>query len=331
MRAKQSHLFLTLLTGAFIFSVGISHAQNAPANNDVDLAKIANIINNTAPAAGTASTTNATSQVAPQKPPPVYIKPKEKPPEDVDPEDPPTLAALQNIPKENKTEEKSGMPFDIRREALKEAAISYGARGGLAFRTYQIRAELDKRSRYLDKVYDFRQLLVPAPSGLLIEPPIISESVNAMLIQDGGQQAAVSDRIYNIINNARIVSTSRTWHTYLERDWGKVEEPPDILRPENDEERKIWKEKVEKGWQEGIDQANEIFQDDLNLLMADFQGMIRYRTLLAQGMISPPYALQVDRGVTGGGNEMRVGDRAVQITGVPELITGSDQWQPANQ
>ena len=73
------------------------------------------------------------------------------------------------------------------------------------------------------------------------------------------------------------------------------------------------------------------FEDDLNELTSDFRGMVRYRVLLAQGMISPPYALQVDRGITGGGNMMRVGDRAVQITGVPELITGSDQWQPANR
>ena len=43
-------------------------------------------------------------------------------------------------------------------------------------------------------------------------------------------------------------------------------------------------------------QANETFQDDLNVLLADFRGMIRYRSLLAQGMVSPPYALQVDRG-----------------------------------
>ena len=59
--------------------------------------------------------------------------------------------------------------------------------------------------------------------------------------------------------------------------------------------------------------------------------MVRYKLLLAQGMVSPPYALQVDRGVTGGGEEMKVGDRAVQITGVPEFVTGADQWKPANQ
>lgn len=251
---------------------------------------------------------------------------------DEDTPPPPSLEDLQNIKKENTIAGGSSMPLDIRKNALKEAAVSYGARGGLAWRTYEIRQELEERARYLDKVYDFRQLLIPAPSGLLIEPPIINESLNAMLIEGDGQTAAVSDRIYNIINNARIVSSSRTWRTYLEREWGDdIEPPPDILRPENEEERILWTELVARGWVEGVKQANEIFQDDLNVLMADFQGMVRYRSLLAQGMISPPYALQVDRGVTGGGEEMRIGDRAVQITGVPELITGSEQWQPASR
>lgn len=247
------------------------------------------------------------------------------------PQRPITLKEAQKLEREKKFTQNDGLPLDIRRDALKEAAISYGARSGLVWRTFYIRQEIEERANYLDKVYDFRQLLIAAPSGLLIEPPIISEQVNAMLIEGDGQQAAVSDRVYNIVNNAKIVSTARTWRSYLERDWGDVEPPPDILRPENEEERAIWIELVTKGWEEGVRQADETFEEDLNLLMADFQGMVRYRSLLSQGMVSPPYALQVDRGVTGGGNEMRIGDRAVQITGVPELMTGTDQWRPANR
>ncbi|MCB1532119.1 MAG: type IV secretion system DotC family protein [Alphaproteobacteria bacterium] len=253
-------------------------------------------------------------------------------PQDADVEPPKPLSAYVNIEKENKNvDENEGLPFDIRKEAIREAAISLGARAGLAWRTYEIQQEMDKRTRYLDKVFDFTQLLVPAPSGLLIEPPIINESINAMLIEGDGQQAAVSDRIFNIVMNAKIVSAPRTWRTYLERTWDTVEPPPDILRPENEEERALWEDLVTKGWKEGVQQANEIFEEDLNLLLADFRGMVRYRLLLAQGMVSPPYALQVDRGITGGGNEMRIGDRAVQITGVPELVTGFDQWQPASR
>ncbi len=224
-----------------------------------------------------------------------------------------------------------GLAFNIREEAIREAAISYGARAGLAWRTYKIAKETEARARSLDRVYDFRQLLIPAPSGLLIEPPIINQDMNAMLIEGDGQQAAVSDRIYNIINNARIVSAARSWRTYLTRDWGKIEPPPDILRPQTDEERELWIRLVRKGWAEGVDQANEIFETDLNQLMADFQGMIRYRLLLSQGMVSAPYALQVDRGVTGGGDQLRIGDRAVQITGKPSLLPGYKEWQPANR
>lgn len=243
---------------------------------------------------------------------------------------PPSLAELQDIPKENKGAE-SGMPFDIRNDAMREAALSYGARGGLAWRTYMVRDEMETRARYMDKVFDFRQLLIAAPSGLLIEPPIISEQLDAMIIDASGQNAAVADSVYNISRNARIVSAPRTWRAYLERHWGDITPPPDILRPETREEREKWKMWVAEGWEEGVRQANEIFQADLNKLVADYRGMVRYRMLLTQGMVSPPYALQTDRGVTGGGSEMRVGDRAVSIAAPPELKPQYNQWLPANR
>lgn len=246
-------------------------------------------------------------------------------------EEPVDIDILINIEPSEEVEVDETLPFDIRAEALKEAAISFGARGGLAKRTFEIRKELDVRARYLDKVFDFRNLLIAAPSGFMIEPPVVSEAMNAQLIDVGGQTAAVSDRIYNIIRNAQIVSTARTWRTYLEREWGEVVPPPDILLPRDEEEQALWEEHVQKGWNYGFEQADEIFAEDLARLTSDFEGMIRYRMLLSQGMVSPPYALQVDRGVTGGGDEMKIGDRAVQITGVPELVTGAEQWKPANR
>lgn len=247
---------------------------------------------------------------------------------------PPSQQELRSIRKEKTLatdNKKSALPTDIRYEAVREGALSYGARGGLAWRTYEIRKEMETRARYLDQVFDFRQLLIPAPSGLLIEPPIIGESLDAMTIEQGGLEAAVSDRYYNISRNARIVSTPRTWRAYLERQWGEVSPPPDLLRPETPDEHKRWEEYFDRGWKAGVEQADEIFQADLNKLTADYQGMVRYRTLLSQGMVSPPYALQVDRGVTGGGNEMRIGDRAVSITGLPALQPETQEWSPGSR
>lgn len=244
---------------------------------------------------------------------------------------PVNIEELINLPKENKEKEVSALPVDIRNDAIREAATSLGARGGLTWRTWYIRKEMETRARYLDKVFDFRQLLVPAQSGLLIEPPIISEAMDAMIIDQRGLEAAVSDRVLNINQNSRIVSAPRTWRAYLERDWSSVAPPPDVLRPNNEQERNVWVESVSEGWRLGIEQADQIFQSDLNRLVADYQGMIRYRSLLAQGMVSPPFALQVDRGITGGGDQMRIGDRAVSITELPQLQTRSEEWQPANR
>ncbi len=240
---------------------------------------------------------------------------------------PPTLKELQDV--------EEGVEFlsvdgglELRIDAMKEAAISYGARGGLAYQTFQVNMDLHAQAQRLDRTWNFRSLLIPAPSGLLIEPPIVSEAQNALIIERAGQQAAVTDRLYQISAEARIVPTSRTWRQYLEREWGEVSLPPAILLPQNSEERAIWREYVEKGWKMGVEQADEIFELDLDRLPADYTGMVRFRILLAQGLISAPFALLEDRGVSGGGNELRVGDRAIAITGPSKLDPEYRRWSP---
>lgn len=243
---------------------------------------------------------------------------------------PPVLQDLQ----EQKTGDAPGKASDavglqIRNDALREAALSYGARGGLAYRTFEIQRRLTEHEASLGKAFDFTRLLIAAPSGLLIEPPIVSEAQRAVIVNGGGQEAAVADRVYRINQAARIVTAPRNWRLYLERDWGKVDPPPALLLPRNDDERKVWRELVLEGWNAGVAQAEEIFEADLDRLTNNYVGMVRYRELLAQGMISPPYAMHEDRGVTGGGSEMRVGDRGVSITGPSVLIPRSSNWTTA--
>lgn len=249
------------------------------------------------------------------------------------PKRPPSYAEISNIPSRSGKgifDSKDEAPA-IRDEGLREASLSYGARAGLALRTWEIRESLKDKGAQLDQIYDFKRLLITAPSGLMIEPPIISEGEDALIIDSNGQTAAVADRIYNINADARIVAAPRNWRAYLERDWGDINPPPAILFPENAHEREVFLKNLRIGWEQGYAQADEIFQADLDRLNADFNGMIRYRMLLAQGIVSAPYTLQTDRGITGGGREMRVGDRALQITGPSELKTDSEAWQPASR
>jgi defect in organelle trafficking protein DotC len=241
---------------------------------------------------------------------------------------PPSLYVLQAAEAKDGDDKPDKVGLQIRADAIKEAALSYGARGGLAYRTFQVQQRLQEHQAEMTRTFDFRQLLIAAPSGLLIEPPIISEAQRGVLVSKGGQKAAVADRVLRINREARIVTAARDWRTYLERDWGKVEPPPSVLLPKTDEERAVWKKFVAEGWEEGLRQADEIFQADLDLLTNDFTGMVRYRELLAQDMINTPFALEEDRGVTGGGDEMRIGDRGVAITGPSKLNPRSDRWTP---
>jgi defect-in-organelle-trafficking protein DotC len=229
------------------------------------------------------------------------------------------------------TTQADGLGLQIRNDALREAALSYGARGGLAYRTFEIQRRLAEYDTSLTRTFNFARLLVAAPSGLLIEPPIVSEAQRAVIVNGAGQEAAVADRVYRINRAARIVTAPRNWRLYLERDWGRVDPPPGLLLPKDDDERKEWRAWISEGWNAGVQQAEETFEADLDRMTNDFVGMVRYRELLAQGMISPPYALHQDRGITGGGSEMRVGDRGVTITGPSVLIPRSGKWTTAPQ
>ncbi|MGE3769681.1 MAG: type IV secretory system conjugative DNA transfer family protein [Bdellovibrionales bacterium] len=248
---------------------------------------------------------------------------------------PPDYMTVLNVPKiddeedeQNIIEKEKQNSLDIRADALEEAALSYGARGGLAYRTFEIQRRLAEQESHLTRIYDFRRLLIPSANGLLIEPPVVSEAQQALLIKGGGQEAATADRVLKINRQAKIVSAPRDWRTYLERDWGVVDPPPGLLRPRTKRERKSWEQGIKFGWQAGVEQADEIFQADLDRLTNDLVGMVRYRELLAQGMITPPYALAENRGITGDGNELRIGDRGLEITGPSQFVTESDRWQP---
>ena len=109
-----------------------------------------------------------------------------------------------------------------------------------------------------------------------------------------------------------------------------MEPPPAILWPQNKDEQADWDKWVRSGWDEGYRLADDTFEAQLNSLTADFTGMVRYRLLLAQDMMTEPFALHEDRGVTTTGSELRVGDRAVRITGPSQFQPGAEHWIPAS-
>lgn len=104
--------------------------------------------------------------------------------------------------------------------------------------------------------------------------------------------------------------------------------PDRSLLPKNQAEAEVWNRFIRDGWQNGIKQANGIFATNLNRLRRDYSGIVLYRKLLAQDMVSAPYIAKADLGVTGDSNEIHVDDRVLRITAHSELQTDSSKWQP---
>ncbi len=212
----------------------------------------------------------------------------------------------------------------IRLEALKQSAMSIGAQGGLAMRSKQIDGMLKKDQRWLDQAFNFNPMILHHN----VLPPVLEEGRNT-LNQPSPDVIRVSDKTYKIVEQAHFITTPPTWREYLWLDYKEPPPPDPSLLPKNDEEREIWKKDVAVGWQQGIRQANNIFNAGLAHLKRDYHGMVIYRQLLAQNMVSYPFVSTSHLGVTGNGTDMSINDQILRIASLPQLQTNTNKWKPA--
>jgi defect-in-organelle-trafficking protein DotC len=210
----------------------------------------------------------------------------------------------------------------IRYKALEDIGMGLGAQGGLAAASRGIDANLLHDHMQLEGLFNFNGMMLS--HGVL--PPVLVEGDNS-LNQADPDTIRVADKTYKILKQARFVTTPPNWREYLWQSFEKPEMPNVTLLPTNEAERRIWRHAVRVGWEKGTQQAYNIFQQNLALLKRDFQGMILYRKLLAENMISAPYVAKTDLGVTGNGDDMRINDQVLRITDHPQLQTNSNRWR----
>ena len=211
----------------------------------------------------------------------------------------------------------------IRFDALSETASELGARGALAWRSLQINRSLSMQAEYLDHAFDFNQLLLPHN----VLPPVLAESDNS-INQSDAVTIRLESKTYTLISNARFVTAPPTWRTYLWMDYPKPDLPDHTLLPTTQAEAKVWNLYLVQGWKAGLIQANDIFSINLSRLKRDYQGMILYRKLYAENMVSAPFVASTDLGITGDANQININDRVLRITALSQMQTNSKGWHP---
>jgi len=216
----------------------------------------------------------------------------------------------------------------LRLPAMRDTAMTFGARGGLSFTSRQINMMLQQRAQKLDRIYDFSNLVIRGPDNVVVLPPVISEAKKSYEMSDQGKMVRVADEIFEIISQAQFAPGAPLWHSYLIREYSPPKDPPSEILPRTPQERKYWERHVREGWEAGVKQANDIFQLDLNRLDRDYNGMVRYKGMLTEGKVSAPVLAKAPMGVTGDGSDMRVNDRAIRIMKDPSLQTDPSKWTP---
>jgi defect in organelle trafficking protein DotC len=217
----------------------------------------------------------------------------------------------------------------LRIPAMRDAALAYGAQGGLAVANQQINNQLRQQSSNLTRTYDFNRLLIRKTDGASIMPPIIASTEKGTSeLQDAGRTLRVADSFYEIVQSARLVHVAPLWQSYLMHAYAPPKPPEDDeVLPKNAEERALWKKFVDEGYDKGVEQAKRIFTLDMKRLNRDFVGIVTYDRLLEAHQVSPPCFGSQSMGVTGSGEDMRVNDRVYRLTCDSKLnVQRPDDW-----
>ena len=239
---------------------------------------------------------------------------------------PPSLESLQAT---RPGDEKGDELEPGRSEMIRTAALTFGAQGGLAARSFALNELLRRYQAQLDSAYDFHTLVLPVGSGqTLMRPPVVSAAQMAFALGDGGQVARETSCIYQITREAQLASTPPNWRIYLVRVWAAPHRPNDGALPRTKQEVAYWNKWVAEGWGQGEKQAVEIFLSDLGRLERNIVGMARYRVLLRAGLVEQPKLAFQSRSVDGGRDSLHVGDQTIRITDQPGLQGNARRWTP---
>lgn len=242
----------------------------------------------------------------------------------------PALSSLLLTNEEGKTaeeliqEEYEKSSNDGREQAILLEGMKFGSQSALFERSHKYQSLLNDNKHELSRIFNFHPLLM---MGGRVIPPVVVESDNLSMIEDRYTKRHVK-KSYKIIEQARVVNTPLDWRTYLLFDVPKPIVPSKYALPikGNTREEQIWANGVAQGWEAGLKQANDIMLQNIRTLERDYVGMIRFKIMLAKGMVTSPIPSNTKLGVTGDVDTLNIGESIFQVVEAPTWNKNAETW-----
>ncbi|EPT3147113.1 TPA: type IV secretory system conjugative DNA transfer family protein [Yersinia enterocolitica] len=220
-----------------------------------------------------------------------------------------------------KTADKHGLN-DTLWQLLNDAGQTVGFRGGKAQRAWELQQALSIQNDDLNRLYTFAPLI--SRQGWL--PPVIVAAESLANITDN--QIRTANKTYTILVKERFVSNPPSWRQYLLAGLAVNTDIPTEIAPKNGAEEKVWRAAIEKGWQEGRESADRTLESNFNRLTRDYAGMVRYSTLVQQGMITLPVVSEQLQSVTGSQDKLMLGDKVRDLKQRAGFELDKKRWKP---
>ena len=222
----------------------------------------------------------------------------------------------------------------IRLRAMRQAAEAVGVQKGYTARMAEYHNMLVRQEDRYDEVFDFRQLMELVPGQYDNEvrlyrlPAVIQEANNH--IEGDDRFLTATGTHYRILKNTRLTTVPPTWRDYLLTTTDlKANNPARQVLPsaDNEREREIWSTHITRGWQRGLNQADQEINLRVSRFRRDFVGMVRYLRLLEQRLIDPDFVAVQNQMVSGGGDRLAIDKTTYQITSGAEFNTDHERWR----
>lgn len=171
----------------------------------------------------------------------------------------------------------------VRINVLRELGETIGFRSGLVWEAQNIAKGLKAKETQLDRIFQFGTLVTTEHTL----PPVIVEATDVATIAP--DQLRTANKVFNIIKSEEFVSVPPTWRDYLFTGLTQAPEivyPNEDAKPKTNTEKKAWEMAMKKGWDDGVQQAVNILDENFNRLNRDYNGMYRFSIMLKNGMIT---------------------------------------------
>lgn len=227
-------------------------------------------------------------------------------------DDPAELAELLEMQAPKSIKENSAVNL-LRPSAIRDAARLVTIQTALSWRYAQLLRETYRHESALDKAFNFGPLMM-TQGDTLIMPPVLTQAGASMRIEEG-TTATTAKTTYELLAAAAYVSVVPNWRSYLMTEgFPEPEKPNPAVLPKNDKERRIWRAAVREAWALGVEEAGQLYKENVARMTRDYRGIMLYHLLTAQHLLTQVNVAESDLGIHVKNEKMHLGQKVYRIT-----------------